>query len=372
MKKIYLSISLFGIALAGISQPVIEAAKFLPVNGTTYTMDVYDGNTIAPGDAGADKTWDLSGATVLRSGIEVKQEEAITDPSQGVIPDYNFVLCTPAPNKKIVYKYLESLIDPSYDSYLRQYFKDSANSMYFCGHVYHNHVGLPAQVVYNKAAQVITFPANYNSQKFTADIEVKPYQIFDNDSAFTAITGDVRGSVTGHYDGYGTLKLPGGLDIPNVYRFKITESFAKDGGGQIETVNNVFYEYRIDKYPHPIIRFETHSYGLDVGPTVSIRRVIRMSDEFLFPALVAEMKRNSSVKVYPNPTVNEFLVEVENSNTIQIEVYNIVGSLVRSVPAKSINTKHAETINISDLPSGQYILKAKTDSETITRKISKI
>ncbi|AWK03841.1 pectate lyase [Flavobacterium crocinum] len=67
--------------------------------------------------------------------------------------------------------------------------------------------------------------------------------------------------------------------------------------------------------------------------------------------------------VYPNPIVNQMYITSDNVQ--KVEVYNILGSLVKTVE------KNTESIDMSHLTSGHYIVKIKTDQGTITKKIIK-
>ena len=72
------------------------------------------------------------------------------------------------------------------------------------------------------------------------------------------------------------------------------------------------------------------------------------------------------ITLYPNPTTSEISISSE-SLINSIEIYNSLG---QKVYAETINSKE-KTINISSLPSGVYILGAKTEDGIMRKKIIK-
>jgi GH18 family chitinase len=60
-------------------------------------------------------------------------------------------------------------------------------------------------------------------------------------------------------------------------------------------------------------------------------------------------------KVYPNPAVNQVTVEIDNERVVEIELISITGQSLKKV-TNSIN------ISLSDVSSGLYFLKVRTES----------
>ena len=75
---------------------------------------------------------------------------------------------------------------------------------------------------------------------------------------------------------------------------------------------------------------------------------------------------DNSITLYPNPTNNEISISSE-SFINSIEIYNSLG---QKVYTETINSKE-KTIDISSLPSGVYVLGAKTDDGIMRKKIIK-
>ncbi len=75
---------------------------------------------------------------------------------------------------------------------------------------------------------------------------------------------------------------------------------------------------------------------------------------------------DNSITLYPNPTNSEINISSE-SLINSIEIYNSLG---QKVYTETINSKE-KTIDVSSLPSGVYVLGAKTDDGIMRKKIIK-
>ncbi len=79
--------------------------------------------------------------------------------------------------------------------------------------------------------------------------------------------------------------------------------------------------------------------------------------------LIFKTERPSTINVYPNPTHGNLRIAGVIGNG-EVEVLNLSGSVV-----KAMNVANAETINISDLNSGIYIIRIKTADAIYTSKV---
>ena len=71
----------------------------------------------------------------------------------------------------------------------------------------------------------------------------------------------------------------------------------------------------------------------------------------------------SKLTLYPNPVANQIFISSENVQ--KVEIYNLLGTLVKTIE------KNTQTIDVSNLPSGNYIVKITTDQGMVTKKIVK-
>jgi hypothetical protein len=80
-----------------------------------------------------------------------------------------------------------------------------------------------------------------------------------------------------------------------------------------------------------------------------------------WPVNIDELS-GSDIVVYPNPTVNTFTIETRLD--IDVELYNIVGELIK--------VDNIKRIDLSDYPNGMYNLIITYDKIRITKKIIKL
>ena len=71
------------------------------------------------------------------------------------------------------------------------------------------------------------------------------------------------------------------------------------------------------------------------------------------------------LKIYPNPTSEIVYIKLIYDDNYTVSLYNILGELVLE------KLQSICQINIKDLPSGQYILKIKSENVTINERILK-
>ena len=82
--------------------------------------------------------------------------------------------------------------------------------------------------------------------------------------------------------------------------------------------------------------------------------------------LSTDIFQQNDISLYPNPVRGNEVTIVSN-NSILIEVYDILGKKVK----QQYLTSNRKKLNISGLRQGIYVLRLKTDSGTITKKLIK-
>ena len=81
---------------------------------------------------------------------------------------------------------------------------------------------------------------------------------------------------------------------------------------------------------------------------------------------VNPLSEKSGIKLYPNPVQNELFVETSELNVIEMMILDHSGRIVRSIANTKVNS-----IDISDLKEGVYILKFYTEGGTSTNRFIK-
>ena len=75
-------------------------------------------------------------------------------------------------------------------------------------------------------------------------------------------------------------------------------------------------------------------------------------------------ENNNTLNVYPNPACN--VINVDNAAGAQISIFNIAGQEVMAIEAANAN----ETINVSNLTEGVYVVRVVNGNEIATSKVS--
>ncbi|GAB4252377.1 MAG: hypothetical protein Kow0079_07100 [Vicingaceae bacterium] len=79
----------------------------------------------------------------------------------------------------------------------------------------------------------------------------------------------------------------------------------------------------------------------------------------------------SEFDFYPNPANNNinFTFNVNNDNAVTIELYDLTGRIVKNKSYTTVKGLNNKSLNVSDLPSGIYMLKAVVNNNQYIQKI---
>ncbi len=106
------------------------------------------------------------------------------------------------------------------------------------------------------------------------------------------------------------------------------------------------------------------------------KRIILNSYETTMSSLVtdvSEILEENNLAVYPNPTNNVSTIsfDLTEASSVNVEVYNTMGSLVFSKDNETMNAGTQKvTFDGTELPSGIYFVNVTIDEKVITRKVS--
>ena len=73
----------------------------------------------------------------------------------------------------------------------------------------------------------------------------------------------------------------------------------------------------------------------------------------------------ANLALYPNPVTNTIFLSSSNQRIVKVLIYSMTGALVKSIE------KDVETIDVSNLSPGGYLVKVSTDQGTFAKKIIK-
>ena len=84
------------------------------------------------------------------------------------------------------------------------------------------------------------------------------------------------------------------------------------------------------------------------------------------------MVANSSIRIYPNPAANQVTLELVGAETTgmqKLEIYSLSG--MKMVEQDCSGTRK-QTVSVTDLAPGVYVVKVMAGSERITLKLVKM
>jgi len=131
-----------------------------------------------------------------------------------------------------------------------------------------------------------------------------------------------------------------------------------DGISLFDSVMIGTYNITVSKPGYQTAFFD--NYYLYKDSTINVELKIDISD-------VTEMDESENLKIYPNPVKNQLNIESKSD----IEQITLINNIGQTVLFEKINNGLEKQIkvNTSELKDGIYILKVKTEKETINRKV---
>lgn len=88
-----------------------------------------------------------------------------------------------------------------------------------------------------------------------------------------------------------------------------------------------------------------------------------------WPLTVSNTVKEDAVVVYPNPATDNINIRIDGNTTLQeITILNSIGAVVSQQP--NLDGKQLQTINLSNLPSGQYMLRVRTADGIVNKQFN--
>jgi hypothetical protein len=132
--------------------------------------------------------------------------------------------------------------------------------------------------------------------------------------------------------------------------------------GNSAALRNYSYPDNISSVNADIIYYRLKMVDMDGSFSYSSVEVIRV-----------EKEANNKVITYPNPATSELRVTIPDSwqnKAVIYSIYNMNGSLVKA--KINSNAGQTETLNVSDLSTGTYVVKTASGENVSTQKFIKI
>ncbi len=323
MKKDLLCILITVIAFATFAQPTLTQTGCSPIIGDFFPVNT--GNYVSPGSAGANQNWNLTAITAT-SVTNYTVVTVASTPNGASFPSANICLSG----------------GPSY--YL--YFNSISSTYEFYG-LNQN----PSVHIYSDPEDQLHFPFNYT------DTYSDNLVAISNSSApnFTR-----AGVVNVTYDGYGTLTLPNGV-FSNVARVHRLRTFTDNFASSTITYTYNVYDWYMTGTHYPLATVFTASNSLGGNGSYG----------YYLNNLATGIEQNSFIEnelnISPNPAFDVLNIELKGNET-EIEMYDVAGKIVRSNKIEG-NGPHKITLNLSDLESGVYFIKMRSESGMKNKKV---
>jgi len=332
MKKSLLIIT--SCVFAGMSFGQLTQANE-PAIGATSSMFLCDSNlTNYAAITGTGVTWDYS-----TMGIYLGQTRNISVlDATATIETADYPNCTKA---------------FSIQDLLTSFYYSDATSRTSEGFVYID-AGTPYNVKFNTdPAIMMTYPfaqGNSNSDAYVGTVNAG----FDLD-----VTGTVNSTV----DGTGTILLPNGITVSNVLRLKtadIATIITPLGNGEI--LREQFEYYDLATGNLPIFIHTKIDLTLPGAPAQTSQLVLSKFGSSVIVGL--NEGEISNLSIYPNPATDEFVVK-GNFTTGKVTVYSAQG---QEVVSQEIS--NGQSIQVSELTKGLYIVKVEANGSTSMKNLS--
>lgn len=341
MKQKLLYLFLFTITLSFAQAPI---AQF--VNSTQQDYALLDSTVLLDESAtGANATWTFNVSQVA------------TNTDTNVAPTSGEVSTYPGTTEVLV---VTTNSMPPAES--RLFIRDVANEISITGAAQE---GLELNLTNN--ATLGTFPLSFGDSN--ADTVSGT---FAGSVDGTNVSGTFSGSFDAEVDAYGTLNLNDfglGAYNGNVTRIKtvLDISLVVAGIFNIGTVVQTGYYYYDDADGSLVFRSSTNEFDIDAFGTVFMDTVALYEAQDRSTLNIDNYNLTSdNAKIFPNP-VNDILnVKLSNTNQLQsIQVVDLNGRIILNIDRPS------NTIDMSSLQSGLYILNIDTSNGNITKRFIK-
>jgi hypothetical protein len=89
---------------------------------------------------------------------------------------------------------------------------------------------------------------------------------------------------------------------------------------------------------------------------------------------VNKMLQESAINVYPNPTTSSihFTVDNDSQNDLNVTIFNETGRTYGKYSFKKTPGRFTESIDMSNLPSGIYLMEISQGNERVVKKVLKL
>lgn len=358
--KTYVTIIIMALCISSVlaQQPVtITSADVPSVVGTNYELKLFKGGTVSVnlGEAGANKTWDLTGYTLnVTENWEVVE---INDtPFASDFPDANLVYkVTTTQSDTVTYNFVQLL-----ESGVAEVGQAKA---------------LNSATTFMATSKTIdpktNFPVTYGDEPWSAAPE------FESSVVYKGTAVDVVAKDSSYYevDGWGTVKTPmGDIECLRVKQYNVRDVFIKNFNLWIRGLEKyLLYNWVAPEYGFvATVRSVNHDVteNFTVASQVSLMTLYRALDvaDASPENVIHDFKVHQN---YPNPfnPLTNIRFELPDAADVKLTIFNAKGEQV-SVLLNERRSRGYHTIqwNAIDQPSGVYLYEIRFDQITLRKK----
>jgi hypothetical protein len=134
------------------------------------------------------------------------------------------------------------------------------------------------------------------------------------------------------------------------------------GAGESDVRKDYSYTDRTVVGRQGLVYYRLVSVDVDGKTSYSSVRIIRLGDE----------KPGISLSAFPNPVINELKVTIPSTwqnRQVNYTLYNVNGQIIRTI--QNASSSQTETISMSNMAPGFYVVKAVCGTETAQQRIVK-
>lgn len=319
MKKFYALIPAILLTSLVYAQPVINSSHF-PGIGTTIVDTELDAATLSEGSGGANQTWNFMNAVSLGNANQVDYVAASVTPFIT-----NFPLAT-----------IAGAIDPN-GTVAYSYYNATSALVELLG-VATNQQGIDLIFTYSNPQTVMQFPTN--STTTWSDTYEASYSITNMGITVSTYRSGIANFAS---DGYGTLITPLAT-YTNVLRVKMqqahTDSMVYVGiplPPEISTYSSTSYNWFSADAGDLLNQFFI-SYDTTISQQGNSDNKTAFYQSLNSTSINQVIQQENSIVTFPNPTINMVQLLVNNmpAGDVQINVTDVTGKLVRTIPTKNL------------------------------------
>jgi len=306
-------------SVTAVAQPTLTGANMNPIIGETFAVK-YSSSSVAPGSAGANQTWNLTGLTAS-SNVTATAMSVASTPSGAAFPSANIAF---------------------FDGTNYAYYNNTAVSFLNQGAV-----GAGVVFSYSNPETMLPYPFNFNN----TNTDTWGCTFTNASMTFTR-----SGTTTVTADGYGTVTTLGGT-FTNAMRVHFVQSYMDVSSTFTLNYSNDQYIWYSPGTHYPVAAVYTLTSLSGTTPGGHYINGTPTGLNSFSPV-------SSNISLFPNPASGEINVAFNAiaSGKADLIIYDITGKQLQTINELAILPgENNLNVNTQDLPAGIYFMGIYVD-----------